>query len=246
MNKPTIQIGENALQAIKQKKISPRPKWQCLLSGKIAWVLSFIFVVVGSLAFSVVLYMIRNNDWDLYAHSRGSLAEFVLATLPYFWIAMLLVLGYLALFSSKFTSKGYRFKLSTLLLVGLSVNIALGSVFYQAGLGQLIDTRLQAEVPAYNYLSVNKEKIWTQPDKGVLSGIIESSAGDRLTLRDYLGNIWTVDLSAGPLVKGRTRLEVGIKIKIIGNRTGNNEFLAQEIRPWQGRGPASQRGAQGY
>jgi len=236
MNKQIKQIGDKALQMIKQKKISPRSKWQCFLYSKIAWALSLIFIVIGSLAFSVVIYMVKNNDWDMYSHLGDSLAEFIIVTLPYFWIAFLILLVYLAFFSSKFTEEGYRYRLATLLSVGLLLNIGLGIIFYSIGFGRVIDSYLEDKVPAYHYMFINKAKMWTQPEKGLLAGLIISVDKNQLAIKDYTGNLWNVDLAENVLIKGRIKIAVGLKINIIGEKQDDNNFLAKEIRPLLGRG----------
>ncbi len=236
MNKQIKQIGEKALQIIKQKKISPRSKWQCLLYNKMAWGLSFAFVIIGSLAFSVVIYMVKNNDWDMYSHLGDSLAEFIIVTLPYFWIVLLILLVYLAFFSSKFTEQGYRYKLITLLSLGLLINIVLGVIFYNIGFGRIIDSYLQDKVPTYNYMFINKAKMWTQPEKGLLTGIIISANKDQLTIKDYKNNLWNIELDENVIVKGRIKIDVGLRINIIGGKQDNNHFLAKEIRPCARRG----------
>lgn len=246
MNKQIKQIGENALEIIKQKEISPKSKWQCFLYSKIAWGLSFVFVVIGSLAFSVVIYMVKNNDWDMHSHLGNSLAEFIIVTLPYFWIALLIILICLAFFSSKFTEKAYRYKLITLLSIGLLLNIVLGIIFYNIGFGRVIDLYLQDKVPVYNYMSINKAKMWTQPEKGLLAGLIISVNEKQLTVKDYNNNLWNIELADNVIIKGRMEIEVGLRINIIGEKQEDGYFLAKEIRPLIGRGLRGGRRMQGY
>ena len=244
MSKQIKQIGEKALQTIKQKKISPRSKWQCLLYNKMAWGLSFAFVIIGSLAFSVVIYMVKNNDWDMYSHLNDSLIEFIIITLPYFWIVLLILLVYLAFFSSKFTEQGYRYKLITLLSVGLLINMVLGVIFYSIGFGRIIDSYLENKVQAYHYMFINKARMWTQPEKGLLAGFIISVNKDQLTIKDYKNNSWNIELNENVIIKGRIKIDVGLRINIIGEKQDNNNFLAKEIRPLIGRGLRGRRGMQ--
>lgn len=242
MNKQIKQIGESALEIIKQKKISPKSKWQCLLYGRMAWALSLVFIVIGALAFSVVIYMVKNNDWDMYSHLGDSLVEFIIVTLPYFWIVLLILLICLAFFSSKFTEKGYRYRLVTLLSVGLLLNIGLGIIFYSIGFGRVIDSYLEDKVPVYNYMLINKAKMWTQPEKGLLAGLIISADKDQLIIKDYKGNLWNIELAENIIIKGRIEIVVGLKINIVGEKQDNNNFLAKEIRPLLGRGLRDGRG----
>ena len=246
MNKQIEQIGKNALEVIKQKKINPKSKWKCLLYGRVAWGLSLIFIVIGGLAFSVIVYMVKNNDWDMYSHLGDSLVEFIIVTLPYFWITLLMLLIYLAFFSSKFTEEGYRYKLAVLLSLGLLLNMALGLMFYSIGFGQVIDSYLQDRVPAYNYMFVNKAKMWTQPEKGLLAGFIIFANENQLIIKDDQDNLWNVGLDENVIIKGRMEVDVGLKIKIIGEKQDDNNFLAKKIKPWIGRNLRSDNGTQEY
>ena len=70
----------------KIKNIRPTPRWQFLLRDYSVWILGAVSLALGSLSFSVVLFMLANNDWDIYSEISNSFFKFLLITLPYFWL----------------------------------------------------------------------------------------------------------------------------------------------------------------
>ena len=54
-----------------------------------------------------------------------------------------------------------------------------------------------------------------------------------MQVMDADGFIWIVD-KENSIIKGRVSVEIGERIKIIGNKTEDNYFRALEIRPWMG------------
>jgi hypothetical protein len=60
-------IGEkfesSILSEIKEKGIKPKARWTFLLNDYLVWATGFLSLVFGAIAFSVIIYMIRNNDW---------------------------------------------------------------------------------------------------------------------------------------------------------------------------------------
>jgi hypothetical protein len=49
------------------------------------------------------------------------------------------------------------------------------------------------------------------------------------------GNNWLIDIKNSS-VGGRVKIEVGERIKIIGDKDIDDIFTANEIRPWMGNG----------
>ena len=85
-------ISRDVLKTIEEKHIKPKPRWTFLLKDYAIWILGAFSLIVGSLAFSVIIYMLKNNDWEVYRHLSGSLPGFVVITMPYFWLIFLAIL----------------------------------------------------------------------------------------------------------------------------------------------------------
>jgi len=89
-------ISQKVLEAIKNQKIVPKPKWTFLLKENLMWAFGIASLIVGGLAFAVIIHMVRNNDWDVYQDISGGLLQFILLTLPYFWIVFLALFIFIA------------------------------------------------------------------------------------------------------------------------------------------------------
>jgi hypothetical protein len=83
---------------------------------------------------------------------------------------------------------------------------------------------------------VTKESQWMQPSSGFLSGDVISILGNELKIRDLNGKEWVVKLNNSSLVRPAVKMEIGQRIKMIGQIESGNIFIVSEIRPWMGKG----------
>ena len=73
------------------------------------------------------------------------------------------------------------------------------------------------------------------PENGLLAGkIIRIGSDQRIELEDLKGNIWNIQITDA-IWRGRMSPSKNLIIKIIGQATGDNQFVAKEIRPWKGK-----------
>jgi hypothetical protein len=225
-------ISRLAVENIKQRQIKPRPKLKFIIKKSFAWLVAFVSIICGSLAFAVTLYLLF--DYDQGAFSRLG-AGIILHALPYFWFIFLFAFIGLGEFYYRHTTFGHRYRLIAITLAYIAITVLAGSIGYAAGLGSKIENGIANNIPLYQKYLYNKESVWTQPESGLLSGTIISIDGQTLTIADFNNTKWKVEFK-NALVRGRVKLEAGEKIKIIGEKTAANTFSANEIRPWQGAG----------
>lgn len=228
-------LSQSIINKIKKKKIKPYPRWKFILKNYSWWFAGILSVLVGSLASSVVFYMLINNDWDIYKHLGTSLFSFILISAPYFWLIFLIIFIFLADYYLKNTKHGYRFSLIKIASLSMLVSLVLGAIFYNVGVAEFIDNRFSETVPIYNNLGLNKEKIWLQPEKGLLGGVIlEIKSNNNFTIKDLNNKTWQIkadNLLLRPLVD----FFPGGQVRLIGKMRGSNTFIASEIRPWMKR-----------
>ena len=84
-------IGNKILQTIKDKHIKPTPRFKFLFKSYAWTVLAFLMVVFGSLAVSVIIFYLKNEDWSLYIQAGFSQINFLLLAIPYFWVLLSLL-----------------------------------------------------------------------------------------------------------------------------------------------------------
>lgn len=227
-------ISQETLDAIKEKHIKPKPKWEFVLKEYLIWLFAGLSFLVGALAVAVIIHMVRSNDWDLYDRVSDNLLSFILATLPYAWLLLLAIFIALVYYNFKHTKNGYRFSFRLLVVSSFLASIFMGIFFYNIGLGWTIDRAFSAQLPFYERMMFHRRMIWDNPARGFLAGkIISDLGGGNFRLRDLDNKTWLIhepNSSSSP----RKLFKEREMIKIIGETMDNSNFRAKQIRPWPG------------
>ena len=236
-------ISQDALKEIKKQKIVPTPKWQFSIRNYFLWILLALFILIGSLSFSILLLAILTNDWDIYHYLGQSFWSYLIYTLPSLWILLLIIFVILAYYDFRHTRLGYRYKSFWIIGGSILISLILGLIFCFAGVSGKIDQYLTKSIPYYQNISGHREQVWLNPDKGLLAGEIVAVNNEDFTLKDFSNHMWQVNIQDATF-KGRTSLINGMQIKIIGQKIDDNNFKAAEIRLW-GSGQGQGRGWRG-
>ena len=226
------ELSQEVLKKIEEKHIKPKPRWTFLLKDYAVWILGALALFSGGLAFAVVIYMVKNNDWEVYKNINGSLPQFVVLTMPYFWLIFLAVFILVAHYNFKHTKTGYRYRLPAVIGVSIVLSIGLGGFLYGAGVGRAIDDVLSENAPGFYRVFVNRRlDMWARPERGLLLGLITTvNNPQEFELLDFERRTWAVsafDAAMPPFIK----IESGGRIKMIGEKTGENAFHAVMIMP---------------
>jgi len=236
MNMKKQNIGQNVLRVLREKRIRPKPRWEFLLKDYIIWGAGIISVLVGALSFAVILYMVVNNDWDIYQYTTNSLAGYIFSTLPYYWLLFLSIFIILAYFNIRRTKKGYKYGLSLIIIASIGASVILGTVFYGVGLGRAIDNEFSQRIPIYQKFIQRNPKLWLKPGRGIIAGeVIDVMDEYNFRLKDLKENNWQVN-SESVRYKLMLDIAIGDKIIVIGSKLTDNEFKAMMIRPWDREG----------
>lgn len=235
-------ISKETLRKIKQQSIVPRPKGYFLLKRSTVWGFFVISIILGSIASSAAIFQLKNAEWDLYQHFRHSILEFIWLVIPYFWGLFLIGFTFVAYYYFRRTQSGYRYRTITVAALSVLFSIIGGWGIYGAGISERMEKVFEDTLPFYRGVAAHKRMVWMSPDKGLLAGkIIAVTAKDMIRLEDLDGKIWHIS-TAATTWRGRLIPFPNLEIKLIGNRTGEDRFTANEVRPWQGRGKYSRRG----
>lgn len=235
-------LGLDVLKLIKSKKIKPEPKWIFALKNYFVWFVSALSIVIGSLAFSVIIYMLKNSDWDIYENINGSLFKFVLVTLPYFWIAFLVFFVFIADYNLKHTKSGYKYQVYFFTAVSVGISIFLGLFMHNFGVGRIIDDAFAERIPIYKS-TINKMHkrgmMWNRPSEGFLSGVIISVDDEKnIRIRDMHNFVWNI-YREDTYAEKEIRLALNTGVRLFGKEIANDEkvnseeksFLAEKILP---------------
>lgn len=231
-----MKSSEKLIETIKQQDIRPMPRWYYFLKNGLLWAGFGLAVLLGAMAFSVILFAIQQADFNVLSHLSHSKLEMFLGLLPFLWIGVLLLFTAIAFYSIRNSERGYKFTLAKQIGFSALLSILLGTLFFIGGGGRRLEQAFATNVSLYDSIQDKKVKIWSMPESGYLSGKIMEVAGDHFKLEDFKGKSWEIQYSDTTFIAPIVQMEVGETIKLIGKMTAGAAFNAEEIRPWGGHG----------
>lgn len=228
-------LTDKILNKIKDGHMSPKPRWQFLLKNYVVWLIGILALLIGAASVSVMIYLFRFNDWEIYEETHKSLAEFFLLTLPYFWIIFLALFVFIVYYNLKHTKRGYRYPLYIVILAPVSLSIFLGTIFFTLGCGEKIDSILGSQAPFYDIVINRHVDFWSQPGEGRLAGLIISEPSDsHFILLDRNQKEWTVILETENFLSPVEAVVIGQPVHLLGEVVGENEFQTVRVIPARG------------
>ena len=226
-----MKSSEKLLSKMKDQNLRPLPRWRFVLREAMIWSLLVLSVLIGALAFSIILFSIQQLEFDLVRHMSHSPLEFFLGLLPFLWIGFLVVFVIIGVVSLRRSRKGYKYSPSRLVFINLIISILLGTLLFIGGGAGWLEDIFASQVEVYESVNEKKVKLWSMPDEGYLSGTITQIGERSFELTDFQGKNWKVNYEKAFIPPG-VLFEERSRIKIIGEKTSVNTFHAQEIRPW--------------
>jgi hypothetical protein len=229
-------LSKKLLESIKNENITPKPKWKFQVWNGVLWGAGGLFVIAGGLATSVIIYIFRYSELDVYRQLTDSWTEFLFLFLPIFWLVLLTGTVLVVLYDLKCTKKGYKYPLSLLAVVVVLSSLSLGMVFSYGGVGRYMDGFLGRQVPYYSKVINPRVDFWCHPEQGRLAGIIASITGEKkFVLRGCQGKDWAVKIREVRLDpngdSSHLLIESGTSVKAIGEKVSESEFMAEKIFP---------------
>jgi len=190
-------LAEKIINQIKKEEIKPTSRWRFIVKDSFFWGAFVVSVVIGGMAIAIILNTLLNNDWDLYMELSGDLAQFIVITLPYFWLVLLAGFIIIAYLNIKHTKKAYRQSFKIIVGGVILVSFLLGLTFYNLGVASYFDRGLiQRLPPRFHQMMDSRLGVWQEPEKGFLIGEIQSLDEEIMELRDFEGELWQVSLTA--------------------------------------------------
>ena len=228
------QLSEDIIGLIDKRNLTPIPRWYFLLKRSVFWTTAVFAVVLGGLAVSVIIFVYFDHDTEGMVYLNQTLIDNLLKTIPYFWLVSLIFLIALTNMSIRYTKGGYRYGVLRVVAIALITSLALGFVFNEFEMGKTINESLSESIPYYNSLVYTSTDEWSQPEKGLLGGIVLTTADTySVSIRDFRNKEWHIsfqgfdaeDISAVP--------RPGERLRGVGKDLGNNTFQAEQVFPWK-------------
>ncbi|MBI5220957.1 MAG: hypothetical protein HY978_03965 [Candidatus Liptonbacteria bacterium] len=217
---------------IRSRKIKPRPRWLFRVRNLSLWLFFASSTLLGAVAVAAMIFLILDHDWFVYGHFHYGLLGLILISIPYFWIAVLLLFTAAAYFNLHRTKQGYRHETAKVVGGSILLSVIFGAILFFGGLPYGLRDYSAGLVPFYDPLVFTKLDIWRGADRGLLGGtVLEQRGTQDLTLRDLDGFIWQVKLESAAENSG-TKLVPGSQVRLIGRRVGQDGFAVTEVRPW--------------
>jgi len=227
--------ADKIIGRIKKEGVNPTSLWFLNLKNALVWFGFLLAVFLGALAFSVILLAIRQTDFNIISHLNHSRLELLLGLLPFIWLVLVVVFLGLAMLSVRYSRKGYKYKIIHLFTYSLFIGVALGTGFFMAGGSDRLERAFDINVLSYKSIEERKMQIWNNPKDGYLAGNIQQVNEEQIILEDFQQHNWQITFNEAFIARA-VMLEPGEKIKIVGKISGSQQFQADEIRPWGGRG----------
>jgi len=236
-------ISEKIFKKIEKDKVTPVAKWIFFIKNVAIWTTGVFVIIAGGIVTALTIYRLTDSDWDVYKNLGENSIIHIIRILPYVWLGAVIFFIAIAYCNIRNTRGGYRYATHIIVFGSIFGSLLLGTAFYSLGFGEHIDAQIGISIPAYESLGYNKEKVWTNPEDGLLSGQIITlrNGSSSFIIKDFSGEIWTI--YSNPNIKWDSFAlpEIGEQIKIIGKQETRNIFIANEIRPWKGLSDSNER-----
>lgn len=216
---------------IQERELAPKARWTYVVRSAFMLALLVISVILGALTVATSEFLLVDRDWDLAAElgQRNTIAT--IQSLPYLWLAALLLLVVVTYNLLTRTRRGYRFAPVTVLGGSVLMSLALGSGLYAAGVGPSTHEYARRAVPAYDRLVISREHFWSNPQQGLLGGVVlGATTTEEFLLQDGRGAIWLVQVTGN-----EDAVAVGNYVRVIGFLNGTSTFSADNVLPWERR-----------
>lgn len=231
MNDINEGFGPKLLEKIKEEKIAPKPRWQFLLKKYVVLVSGVAALIIGGLATSVTIYFFQDNGLNVYQKMDGSPLKFIFLTMPYFWLIFLAFFIFILYYNLKHTDKGYRYSIAAVSAVSIILSLFLGVIFFQLGIGRLIDDVLGERTPLYSSVINQQIAFWDAPEDGRLTGLVVSQISEsEFILLDMDRQIWQV-ITAPEYFFFPGIIQIRRPIRVIGVKINDQVFQAREVMP---------------
>lgn len=229
-----MENSQKIIDRIKSDKIKPIPKYRFILRAVLIWGGFSLFILIGAIAFSIILFSIQQNTFDLLNHIKHSTLEFFLAIIPLLWLLTLLLILAASMWTARNSRRGYKLGPGKWLAYSTALSIVLGTLFFISGGANWVENSFSNKIELYESVEERKINMWNRPDEGNLAGMIQSIEKDTMIIKDFNLQEWKINISSA-YIAHMVVLEPGEKIKIIGSKTADYVFEATEIRPWGGK-----------
>lgn len=221
-------IKNKIVNRIKEAEIVPDAPKAVKRERVFQWVFIMGILVIVSLALSFIVLYIADFGPKLVGPDRGPHPDQLLvATAPYFWIAVALLFAGIGAVLLQHTHLGYRHRF--FFWGGLIAVIALfsGSLLHQLNMNRHAERMFVERFPTV-YLQVEGQQ-WERPDEGRLVGTVYQVYQDGFQLTTPDQKVFLVRVTPQTMIRGGA-VEANRDVLVLGENEAQQTFLAHIIR----------------
>lgn len=228
-------LSSSVLDRISREHVTQVPRWQFLLSEYTIWVVWAASILVGAVAFSVMLFVLMHSGFAFVEATHSDTLHFLIEVMPYLWILVFIGTGLIAQYYLRNTKHGYKFTLWQILLSSILFSLIGGVALHVLGVGYLVDTQVGRSFAFYPALEKMETRIWQAPQSGRLVGKYQagSEIDSSVMFKDVEGGFWTLStLELNPI--DMHNLYSGDKVRVLGivSSTTKDHFHGCAVFPW--------------
>ena len=232
-------ISEQILKRIEEERAVPRARSYFIFRNVVMWLLAGLALLLGALAASSIIFRIHNAG-IVFPPRESRLEDFydLLTLIPIIWLIVLALFGYLAYREIRKTKQGYKYELSTLLLVMIVVSGILGAMLYKLGSGYALDNFAGRHFPFHHNVEMLQRERWLDPLRGLLIGEVAEKLSGAFVLIDPRGVRWQVSYGTTTSAGEKDLIIVGARVGLLGQITNqaSSTFMLHYIKPLGVRG----------
>lgn len=221
-------LCQDIMNKISEEHVTPKARWKFVVREYGVWITSGTLLLLSSLVLSVVIYILAENDWDVYEAFADNVLLFIFLTFPYA-LLFIGVVGFILLYVAvRHTKRGYKFSTVLILALVFLASFALGSTLHAVGISERIDNVMTAKIPAYTNIINPRVYRWNHPEKGMLAGqVMTIPQTNMFVIKDRQGQDWVI------LVTSTDVVSEGERFRIIGRMIEPNKIQAHKVLHWK-------------
>lgn len=228
------EFTKKVVDRIKQEGIEPEPGWKFMTKRTLLWVGVVLTGGLAALSLSMTVLSILSIDHSPFTLPPERLFSFAFfGSLPFFWIGLLVAFSSLAVIEFRNTRHGYRHRIAAVAVLSGIAIILSASLLSAWGADERAERMMKNRFPHYAEMTEMRERFWSRPEEGFLSGAITGITPKNISITDSNGTTWVVTLKDGTKIRPLVRIEKGSIVKVLGEEREGHVFDAEEIRPWK-------------
>lgn len=188
------ELSNKIIERLNKDSILPIPKWRFNILYGFFWLGALMSVIIGSLAFATILFLIidlRMHGIFEVSHSALEIMLFI----PYLWLIVLCIFILIAKISLRHTKRGHQYRLRYIVASSLILSIIFGSFLTLVGVGKLTHDTLN-RTSIYNYTTYDAQDAWDQPIVGRIAGVVLSvNNKNNFIIKDFEGALWHIQIA---------------------------------------------------